>query len=79
VRHYLKKITKHGWNIAQVAEHLPGKCQALSSNPPYPPTPAKKKKKKSCWSSSIAMSLAEAGDKVIRDRAKEKKQQGHGL
>jgi hypothetical protein len=25
------------------------------------------------------MSLAEAGDKVIRDRAKEKKQQGHGL
>jgi hypothetical protein len=30
--------------VAQVVEHLPSKCKALSSNPSIPPPPQKKKK-----------------------------------
>jgi hypothetical protein len=34
---------KKGWSVAEVAEHLPKKCEALSSNSS---TTKKKKKKK---------------------------------
>jgi hypothetical protein len=38
---YLKNKAKKGW-VTQVVEHLPSKCEALSSNP----SATKKKKKK---------------------------------
>jgi hypothetical protein len=29
----LSELRQKGWLMAQVLEHLPGKCEALSSNP----------------------------------------------